>query len=55
MRRLLLVVCWLAAAQTVCARKPAVRFDQEGDVEEENVDAMLTTGQGAADTAAVKR
>lgn len=27
MRRLLLVVCWLAAAQTVCARKPAVRFD----------------------------
>lgn len=27
MRRLLLVVCWLAAAQTVCARKSAVRFD----------------------------
>ena len=27
MRRLLLVVCWLAAAQTVCARKPAVRFE----------------------------
>lgn len=49
------------AGQVVASRRvksipePAVRFDQEGDVEEENVDAMLTTGQGAADTAAVKR
>ena len=49
------------AGQVVASRRvksipePAGRFDQEGDVEEENVDAMLTTGQGAADTAAVKR
>ena len=58
MRRLLLVVCWLAAAQTVCARKPAVRFDLPYTLERGKYVVTVETAAGprrfAFDTGASK-
>ena len=47
MRRLLLVVCWLAAAQTVCARKPAVRFDLPYTLERGKYVVTVETAAGS--------
>ena len=58
MRRLLLVVCWLAAAQTVCARNPAVRFDLPYTLERGKYVVTVETAAGprrfAFDTGASK-
>ena len=46
MKRLLLVICWLVAAQAVCARRPAVRFDVPYTVEHGKYVVTVGTAAG---------
>lgn len=46
MKRLLLVFCWIVAAQEVCARRPAVRFDLPYAVEHGKYVVVLGTPAG---------
>lgn len=46
MKRLLLILCWAVAAQDVCARRPAVRFDLPYTVEHGKYVVVLGTPAG---------